>query len=201
MISTSFAMLHGRKTRSTARARIAAIARRWILICLCVHSSALPAADWSLSGIVGSGNHVNIAGVEAQVPSGFRGALTEEWSWSVRWAADVAYWWARNHRNSDNSLWEVGMTPIVELRRALASGASYFFEGGIGVHLLSHTRIDERELSTAFQFGELVGTGVTFGDHGQYGFGMRLQHISNGRIKEPNCGVTFGELRISYRWD
>jgi hypothetical protein len=27
----------------------------------------------------------------------------------------------------------------------------------------------------------------------------RITHISNGSIKEPNDGVTFGELRISYR--
>ena len=42
---------------------------------------------------------------------------------------------------------------------------------------------------------------VVFGDRGQYGVGVRIQHISNGSIKEPNDGVTFGELRISYRWD
>ena len=95
----------------------------------------------------------------------------------------------------------MGLTPVVELRRASASGVSFYVEGGIGIHLLSHTRIDERGLSTAFQFGEFVGTGVNFGDHGEYGVGVRIQHISNGRIKEPNCGATFGEVRISYRWE
>jgi hypothetical protein len=61
--------------------------------------------------------------------------------------------------------------------------------------------VHERELSTTFQFGELVGTGVTFGDRGQYGVGVRITHISDSSIKEPNDGVTFGELRISYRCD
>ena len=70
-----------------------------------------------------------------------------------------------------------------------------------GTMIKARTRIAERGLSTAFQFGELVGTGVNFGDHGQYGIGVRIQHISNGGIKEPNYGVTFGEVRISYRWD
>ncbi|HTP47418.1 MAG TPA: acyloxyacyl hydrolase [Casimicrobiaceae bacterium] len=158
-------------------------------------------ADWTVSGIVGAGNHVAVVGLEALVPSGFGDTLSEQWSWALAWAADMSYWWARNHENSASSLSEVGLTPVVALRRAPAAGASYYVEAGIGVHLLSHTRIDERQLSTAFQFGELVGTGVNFGDRGQYGVGIRIQHISNGRIKEPNCGVTFGEMRFSYRWD
>jgi hypothetical protein len=188
-------------SRQVMTTRAAAVVRRCALICLCAYPGLVPAAEWTLSGIGGTGNHVNLAGVEAQVPSGYGGALTDQWSWSLRWAGDVAYWWARNHGDSGPSLWEVGLTPVVELRRAPASGMSCYVEGGIGIHLLSHTRIDERELSTAFQFGEFVGTGVNFGDHGRYGIGVRIQHISNGGIKEPNFGVTFGEVRISYRWD
>jgi hypothetical protein len=162
---------------------------------------AVVAADWTVSGIVGAGSHVNLIGVEAQAASDFGGALADPWSSSLGCAADVAYWWARNHENSASSLCETGLTPVVELRRPRASGVSYYLEAGIGVHLLSQTRIDERDLSTAFQFGELVGTGVNFGDRGQYGVGVRIQHISNGSIKEPNSGLTFAELRISYRWD
>ena len=202
LISASFVAMHLGEPRSNAWAHAAAIARGCVLmICLCAHSGAVPAAEWTLSGIVGAGNHVNLAGVEAQVPSGYGGALTDQWSWSLRWAGDVAYWWARNHGDSGPSLWEMGLTPVVELRRAPASGVSLYVEGGIGIHLLSHTRIDERELSTAFQFGEFAGTGVNFGDHGEYGVGVRIQHISNGSIKEPNYGATFVEVRISYRWE
>jgi hypothetical protein len=179
----------------------AALVRGCALIWLCTYSSLVPAAEWTLSGIVGSGNHINLAGLEAQAPSGLGGALTDPWSWSLRWAGDVAHWWARNHRDSASSLWEMGLTPVVELRRPAASDVSYYVEAGIGIHLLSHTRIDERELSTAFQFGELVGVGANFGDHREYGIGARVQHISNARIKEPNSGATFGELRIAYRWE
>ena len=79
---------HGR-TRRPSRAMRANLSVR--------DSGAVPAAEWTLSGIVGAGNRVNVAGVEAQVPSGYGGALTDQWSWSLRWAGDVAYWWARNH--------------------------------------------------------------------------------------------------------
>jgi len=111
------------------------------------------------------------------------------------------HWWAQNHTASNSSLWEMGLSPVVGLRRAASAGVSYYVGAGVGAHLLSHTRIDERQMSTAFQFGELAGAGVDFGDHGQYGVGVRIEHISNGCIKEPNNGVTFGEVRLSYRWD
>ena len=179
----------------------AVVVRRCALICLCAYPGLVPAAEWTLSGIGGSGNDVNVVGVEAQVPSGYGGALTDQWSWSLLWAGNIAYWWAQDRGDTGTSLWEIGLTPVVELRRASASGASYYVEGGIGIHLLSHTRIDERVLSTAFQFGEFAGAGVNFGDRGAYGVGVRIQHVSNGGIKEPNFGVTFGEVRISYRWD
>ena len=38
------------------------------------------------------------------------------------------------------------MTPVAELRRPLTSGVSLYLEGGIGIHLLSHTRIDGRDV-------------------------------------------------------
>jgi hypothetical protein len=31
--------------------------------------------------------------------------------------------------------------------------------------------------------------------------GVRIQHTSNGIIRQQNDGMTFGELRISYRRD
>jgi len=47
-------------------ARATTIARRCALIRLCAHSGAVPAAEWTLNGIVGAGNHVNVAGVEGR---------------------------------------------------------------------------------------------------------------------------------------
>ena len=158
------------------------------------------AADWTVSAIAGNGKGVDTAGVELQIPSGFGGDWNHQWSWSLRWAGDVSYWSARN-ADSNSSLWNVGLTPVIEFRRPSANGLSYYVDGGIGIRLLSHTRIDDRTLSTAFQFSEYLGAGVDFGDRRQYGVGVRIHHVSNGGIKEPNSGVTFGELLISYRWD
>ena len=182
-------------------ARVADIACRLAVTCLCACSGVVQASEWTVSGIAGAGNHIDVVGVEAQVPSGWNGTLSQQWSWALNWAGDVAYWRAHYHVESSPSLWEARLTPVVALRHATGSDLSYYVEAGIGVHLVSHTRIDGRVLSTAFQFGELAGAGVNFGDHGQYAIGIRIQHISNGCIKEPNYGVTFGEVRIAYRWD
>jgi hypothetical protein len=67
-----------------------------------------------------------------------------------------------------------------------------FVELGVGVHLLSHTRINnDRNLATAFQFGENAGTGIAFGEHRRFEFGVYVQHESNARIKQPNNGLTY----------
>lgn len=93
------------------------------------------------------------------------------------------------------------MTPVISLRPFAGSVLSGYLEAGVGIHLLSHTSIDERVFSTAFQFGEFLGAGIDFGGRERYSIGFRVQHISNGCIKEPNWGITFGELRFAYRWD
>ncbi len=76
-----------------------------------------------------------------------------------------------------------------------------YVEAGVGVHLLSHTRINnDRVLSTAFQFGENAGAGIAFGEHHRFEFGVYVQHESNARIKEPNNGLTYlgGVLRVAF---
>ena len=79
-------------------------------------------------------------------------------------------------------------------------GVVPYIEGSVGFNLLSRTRIDDRELSTAFQFGEYVGVGLAFGDKRQYDVGVRYQHVSNADIKKPNDGLTFGSVVFQYRF-
>ena len=122
-----------------------------VVLCAC---SRLAAGDlWTVSGLLGDGNHVTLVGAEAQIPSSYAGLLGENWSWLLSWAGNVSYWRAQGHVDSNRSLWEGGFTPIITLRH-LNGSIPYYLEGGIGVHLLSHVHIDERDLSTAFQFGE-----------------------------------------------
>ena len=64
---------------------------------------------------------------------------------------------------------------MFRLDRGLASGVAPYPEASVGVNLLSSTRInDDREFSTAFQFGEFLGAGVAFGARRQYDLGLRV---------------------------
>ena len=41
---------------------------------------------------------------------------------------------------------------------------------------------------------------ILFGDKQQYDLGVRLQHLSNGGIENPNPGINFLILRFAYRY-
>ena len=74
-----------------------------------------------------------------------------------------------------------------------------YIEVSIGLNLLSQTQINEdRDFSTGLQFGEFLGAGVSFGGRHQFDIGLRLQHVSNGGIKNPNDGLTYGAPVIRY---
>ena len=96
-------------------------------------------------------------------------------------------------------LWDISATPVLRLQPADRTGVTPFLDAGIGVSLITHTRInDHRVLSTAFQFNELIGPGVRFGDRGQYELALRVQHTSNDGIKEPNNGLTYRTIVFQY---
>jgi hypothetical protein len=77
---------------------------------------------------------------------------------------------------------------------------SPFAEAGIGAHLLSDTRIGNRDLGSAFQFGSLISLGVGFGERGQYELAYRFQHLGNTGIKQPNDGLKLHLLRLGYNF-
>lgn len=85
--------------------------------------------------------------------------------------------------------------------RFSAGESSWFAELGVGAGLMDRAyHTPGREFSTAFQFTEVVGAGVSLGGHGQHEVAMRLQHFSNAGIKEPNPGETFMRARYTYRF-
>lgn len=120
------------------------------------------------------------------------------WFLGGYWDAELAWMDAGSGNNSE--LYDLSLTPVFRYQRdaGLSSGVTPFAEAGIGAHLLSDTRIGGQELSTAFQFGPLLGVGLGFGDHGQYELSYRLQHITNGSIKQPNDGLNLHLLRLGY---
>jgi lipid A 3-O-deacylase len=93
----------------------------------------------------------------------------------------------------------IGVLPVLSYNFVLNDRWVPFIEGGGGVAI---TDIGEPDLSTTFQFNEQVGGGVRFGlnDALWLRLGVRLMHVSNGGIKEPNTGVTTGNLLLGVEW-
>ena len=57
----------------------------------------------------------------------------------------------------------------------------------------------ENQFGTVFRFTEIIGTGLRFGPGNTYGTGIRIEHMPNADIKQPNNGLTAGLLRIARR--
>jgi hypothetical protein len=149
---------------------------------------------------IGTGNHTDVVRVGAQ------------WQWKRQWwksngthlggywDVSLAQW--RGNRFEDNpgnsqNITDFGVTPVFRFQRDSLKGP--YAEAGIGAHYLSEQYNNAgRQLSTNFQFGDHIGVGYVF--QSNLDLGLRVQHFSNGGIREPNSGVNFAFLRLSYRF-
>jgi lipid A 3-O-deacylase len=112
----------------------------------------------------------------------------------------VSYWHTTESNAVNSNIWEFGLTPV--LRFVKSSGYFRpFVEAGVGVRVLSHARItNDYTLSSGFQFADMVGVGMIFGQKQNYQAGFRFQHISNASIKEPNPGINFEQVYLQYNF-
>lgn len=182
-------------SHATAPARARALPLAGALLCLALWSAPCLAVDGIAVG-VGRGPAADVAHVALQWHWHRHWAAGRHWRFSGYWDAALGRWRSRSAR-AGSEIADLGLTPVIRLEHADARGL--YFEGGIGAHLLSRTRLSaDKRLSTAFQFGEHVAIGLRFGPQGRYDLQARLQHVSNADIKEPNPGFNFAELRLTY---
>lgn len=119
------------------------------------------------------------------------------WHLTGYWEASLGHW--NGKKRGARTLWDVGITPVFRLEPKAREGIRPYLEGAVGIHLLSSTKPNDfRDLTTAFQFGDHVGVGITFGDRQQFDLGLRIQHLSNASVKDPNWGIDFHQVRFSY---
>ena len=119
---------------------------------------------------------------------------------SLYWDLFASNWSARAATGGRTNFAQVG--GILNWRYRFSEGQSpWFGELGIGASLMDRVyHTPERQFSTTFQFTEVIGAGLSLGDHGQHEVALRLQHFSNAGIKEPNPGETFVRARYTYRF-
>jgi lipid A 3-O-deacylase len=183
--------------------RLFAVATR--VIACTAFVTVVQAASLSPDGVdltVGQGHSVFVSGAGLHWNSLCECVFLRDHDFDTRLVAQLSYWHAQVHPTDNGSLWDVGLTPMLRWLPPCCDSVQPFLEGGVGVHLLSHTRINNnRDLSTAFQFGENFGGGIAFGEDHRFELGVYVQHESNASIKEPNPGLTYVGvvLRIALR--
>ena len=164
-----------------------------VLCCAAVSSAqaqSLAPDGVDLTG--GQGHSVAVSGLAVHWNSLCQCTALTELGFQTRLVAQVAYWHAQVHPTDNGSLWDTSVTPVLRWLSPDIAGVKPYLEAGVGAHLLSHTRINNNKVfSTAFQFGENAGTGIAFGPNHRFELGVYIQHVSNGRIKQPNNGLTY----------
>jgi len=104
------------------------------------------------------------------------------------------YWRAKN-RDTDIG---VALSPVFGYYfRLNRSSIKPYIEAGIGASLFSKTRIDNKNISTAYQFEDRVGLGVLTQN---WNIETRYMHYSNASIKKPNHGMDIFILSIGRRF-
>ena len=113
----------------------------------------------------------------------------DRWSWY--WDVSIGGW----HGN-EGTVHDVSVTPVL---RYMKISHGFYLEGGIGAHILSDSHINsDLGFSTRFQFGDHLGIGFY---RGKWDWQLRLQHLSNGGMQNPNPGINFVVGRVQYHLD
>ena len=165
---------------------------------------------WLASAPASAVDGIAIEGGSTHSGSTHLGRIALQWDWDKRWfqASErhlgglwdvvLGHWNGDVKPGQNSHITEIGLTPVFRYQRNDLRGL--YLEGGIGFHWLSRTQIGNRQLGTAFQFGDHVGVGCRFGAKGHYDLGYRFQHLSNGNIKRPNEGMDYHLVRLQYHY-
>ncbi len=125
-----------------------------------------------------------------------------DWRVTGYWDVSLAQWHGEKPGDNNQTVTDVGIMPVFRLAPKEAAGVTPYLEAGLlGMHLISPTYLySDRRFSTAFQFGHVLGFGISLGEHRQFELGYRFQHVSNGNIKLPNNGMDFDLIHLAYRF-
>lgn len=120
------------------------------------------------------------------------------WGSQVRgyWDISVSRWTAdgpggRFHTNL------LGVTPSFRLVPD-AGRSRWFYDVGVGATLASRRYVTlYKAFSTRFNFASHLGVGLALGAQRQHELQLRLEHVSNAGLKEPNPGENLVQLRYA----
>ncbi len=151
------------------------------ILCLLSFSISAEEKNYSISADIGRANG-NIDGYRL-------GLQTEFTSWlhghdiplSGYIEGSLNYW-----NGSGDESYAIAVAPVFVL--PLCNNCNYtpYVEAGIGIAFISEKKIDDRDLSSSFQFENRVGVGIKTKE---IDFHVRYMHYSNGSTSQPNDGL------------
>lgn len=158
--------------------------------------AAAAESPFQLGLLAGTGNNVNVAGVQAVWVPPTEIAFLQRHDIEPRVVGGVAYWWAHDHPDGNRNLIDGSL--LGALHWSVVPTAEYrlFVEPAFGMELLSHVKINGRDFTTAFQFGSQLAAGIDFGPDHRYEIAAFIHHTSNGDIKLPNWGLTYSGIAL-----
>lgn len=159
---------------------------------------------WAVDGVsveMGNGDQTDTARVGAIFDFERQWFTDGDWLVTGYWEAEAGRWRGHSAVGTNQTVTDVGVTPVFRLQQKNPSEFAPYLEGAIGFHLISPAFIyANRRFGSSFQFGDHLGFGVRFGEHHQFDLGYRYQHLSNGGIKKPNQGINLNQIHFVYHF-
>ena len=144
----------------------------------------------------GVGDNYDRLGINWETPSVWTYRFGNDWGrLDLTGELGVAYWRADGSR-SPGHVWQFNAIPM--FRWWIGSEERFFIEAGVGATVFSSTRFADENISTAFQFGDHIGTGFLINENNRVG--LRYSHFSNASIKRPNPGLDVLQLTYTYQF-
>ena len=105
----------------------------------------------------------------------------------------VSYWTADRPR-SPGQAWQFSAIPMFRWW----TSERFYIEAGVGATVLTRTRFSNRNIGSAFQFGDHIGVGFLLTPNSRVG--VRYSHFSNAGIKRPNPGLDTVQLTYTHQF-
>lgn len=125
------------------------------------------------------------------------------WQWLGFWEISAAHFTTERYLNYPHEISAIAFAPVVRLARVapLANTLYPYAELSVGPSVLSHKMLGHRNLGSAFEFQDLLGLGLRFGDQKQFELSCHYLHYSNAGIAKPNQGIDVkGLISLTYRF-
>jgi len=153
----------------------------------------------SMSTEVGGGDHFYVTRVGAQWD--WNDNLLDVFGWRVNsyWQLDFSKWQSTVDASQSGANVTVGLIPMFRF----TGNPGYvqpFIDVGVGVYLFTDSSLKDHQFGSNFQFSDLFSVGANVGKRNQWGFAYKFQHYSNGSVREPNHGINFQFLTLSYKY-